>query len=188
MNVYSRHWKAPHLREQAGAMADQERIDMSQDTDPANVSLLAAYGIWKCGCWTCVDEVVSARPFPDNLSFPFIVCATCGNKRCPRAEHHDNDCTHSNAPGQPGSPRYAIHTEEERAALRAAFLDTTEGGLTVAIAGCGCDAGTPENGWHETRSEACLADERKQWARLFEGKSVAGFLHRSSLNTRPFND
>jgi len=32
-----------------------------------------------------------------------IVCPTCGNKRCPKASDHDLDCTHSNAPGQPGS-------------------------------------------------------------------------------------
>lgn len=75
-----------------------------------NENMLNAYGIEakNCGCWTCVDEVVSARPFPENLMYPFIVCATCGNKRCPRAEHHDNACSGSNAPGQVGSTRYPI--------------------------------------------------------------------------------
>jgi hypothetical protein len=33
----------------------------------------------------------------------FIVCPTCGNKRCPKATYHDNACTGSNEPGQPGS-------------------------------------------------------------------------------------
>lgn len=33
----------------------------------------------------------------------FIVCPDCGNKRCPRATHHDNPCTRSNESGQPGS-------------------------------------------------------------------------------------
>lgn len=33
----------------------------------------------------------------------FRVCPECGNKRCPKAEHHDNDCTNSNEPGQKGS-------------------------------------------------------------------------------------
>ena len=27
----------------------------------------------------------------------------CGNKRCPCTKHHDNECTGSNEPGQPGS-------------------------------------------------------------------------------------
>lgn len=35
-----------------------------------------------------------------------VVCATCGNKRCPHATHHDNTCTRSNEPGQTGS-RYS---------------------------------------------------------------------------------
>lgn len=32
-----------------------------------------------------------------------IVCAICGNKRCPHATDHRNACTNSNEPGQPGS-------------------------------------------------------------------------------------
>lgn len=32
-----------------------------------------------------------------------ILCPECGNKRCPRATHHDHACTGSNEPGQPGS-------------------------------------------------------------------------------------
>ena len=32
-----------------------------------------------------------------------IVCPTCGNKRCPRANDHLNACTNSNDTGQPGS-------------------------------------------------------------------------------------
>lgn len=31
------------------------------------------------------------------------VCSECGNKRCPHASDHENDCTHSNKPGQVGS-------------------------------------------------------------------------------------
>lgn len=33
----------------------------------------------------------------------FIVCAICGNKRCPHANDHRHACTGSNEPGQPGS-------------------------------------------------------------------------------------
>jgi hypothetical protein len=32
-----------------------------------------------------------------------VVCAACGNKRCPHAADHANPCTRSNEPGQPGS-------------------------------------------------------------------------------------
>jgi hypothetical protein len=46
-----------------------------------------------CGaCWQCVPE------------FPWMMlCTICGNKRCPHAYDHENGCTDSNAPGQPGS-------------------------------------------------------------------------------------
>ena len=38
-----------------------------------------------------------------ELPLMMIVCATCGNKRCPHATDHRNSCTASNAPGQSGS-------------------------------------------------------------------------------------
>lgn len=44
-----------------------------------------------------------AKHRPAPLARRFIVCPTCGNKRCPKATHHDNQCTGSNEPGQPGS-------------------------------------------------------------------------------------
>ena len=34
---------------------------------------------------------------------PFIVCPTCGNKRCPHATDRKYACTGSNEPGQRGS-------------------------------------------------------------------------------------
>jgi hypothetical protein len=54
-----------------------------------------------CGCWTCVSERVKASAHP--FSMPFIVCPDCGNKRCPKATHHDRACTASNDTDQPGS-------------------------------------------------------------------------------------
>ena len=62
-----------------------------------------AYNLDGCFCGRCVTEVISARPFPENLMYPMIVCETCGNKRCPRAAGHDNECSGSNEPGQVGS-------------------------------------------------------------------------------------
>ena len=51
-----------------------------------------------CQCQTC-------RPFSpmDPKSIRMILCAICGNKRCPHATDHRNACTNSNEPGQPGS-------------------------------------------------------------------------------------
>lgn len=68
--------------------------------------MLSAFGVDGCGCWECVERIISARPFPENLMYPFIVCGTCGNKRCPAAQSHVNTCSGSNASGQPGSTRY----------------------------------------------------------------------------------
>lgn len=48
-----------------------------------------------CWCQTC-------RPITmDDMRM--VLCPTCGNKRCPHANDHNNDCTDSNEPGQPGS-------------------------------------------------------------------------------------
>lgn len=91
-----------------------------------NNSMLAAYGINGCGCWECVERIVSARPFPRNLEYPFVVCETCGNKRCPHAQSHENVCTGSNAPGQPGATRYPALSDEERAAAMAEFRSGLE--------------------------------------------------------------
>jgi hypothetical protein len=53
-------------------------------------------GAGQCWCETC-------RPNVGLGGHRMIVCPDCGNKRCPRATHHDNACTGSNEPGQPGS-------------------------------------------------------------------------------------
>lgn len=44
----------------------------------------------------CLSCLGSERP-------GMTVCQTCGNKRCPKATHHDYECTGSNEPGQAGS-------------------------------------------------------------------------------------
>jgi hypothetical protein len=48
-----------------------------------------------CWCHTC-------RPVTlDDCRM--VLCPTCGNKRCPRANDHRHECTDSNEPGQAGS-------------------------------------------------------------------------------------
>lgn len=46
-------------------------------------------------CHTCLDDLTKMTRM--------IVCATCGNKRCPKANDHKNECSGSNLPGQKGS-------------------------------------------------------------------------------------
>lgn len=53
-----------------------------------------------CGeCWVCIDRSGIAP-------MGYVLCPTCGNKRCPHAADHNLECTHSNEPGQSGSARY----------------------------------------------------------------------------------
>lgn len=65
-----------------------------------NEGMLNAYGITECGCGRCVREVISKREGVHALCYPFIVCANCGNKRCPKANWHGYKCTRSNEVGQ----------------------------------------------------------------------------------------
>lgn len=44
-----------------------------------------------------------AKCNPNAAGRMMIVCATCGNKRCPHATDHRLACTDSNEPGQAGS-------------------------------------------------------------------------------------
>lgn len=52
-----------------------------------------------CPCWKCIDER-GGMSFSNNW---MVLCAICGNKRCPHAKDHRNACTNSNEPGQKGS-------------------------------------------------------------------------------------
>lgn len=62
----------------------------------------------RCQCRRCLeqrDEKVEVFEdfFLTIAATRFIVCAKCGNKRCPHATDHRLECTNSNEPGQPGS-------------------------------------------------------------------------------------
>lgn len=58
-----------------------------------------------CQCGDCFQRRRFAMRGAEPLFFDsrMILCAIRGNKRCPHATHHDNACTNSNEPGQPGS-------------------------------------------------------------------------------------
>lgn len=49
-----------------------------------------------CPCRRCLEE-------SNTDAWWMILCQKCGNKRCPHANDHRNECTQSNEPGQPGS-------------------------------------------------------------------------------------
>ncbi len=53
-------------------------------------------------CFSCLEDKKDERGFPIVMR-KMIVCPECGNKRCPKATDHRNDCTNSNEPGQLGS-------------------------------------------------------------------------------------
>ena len=56
----------------------------------------------QCVCRECLKDVKTPNGLPLSASL-MIVCVKCGNKRCPHATDHRNECTGSNEPGQPGS-------------------------------------------------------------------------------------
>jgi hypothetical protein len=62
----------------------------------------------KCGCTRCLNESGETVEMFAGMHVPIagtrmVLCATCGNKRCPHAADHRHACTDSNEPGQPGS-------------------------------------------------------------------------------------
>lgn len=70
-----------------------------------------------CECHACIEEfnlkAVSGDDFISSLplsAVKMILCPDCGNKRCPKASNHNNECTGSNEVGQVGS----IYTSQGR--------------------------------------------------------------------------
>jgi hypothetical protein len=60
----------------------------------------------ECSCERCQDERDEGRVEIGGMVLHqrgMITCETCGNKRCPKATDHRNECTGSNEPGQKGS-------------------------------------------------------------------------------------
>lgn len=65
-------------------------------------------GSHKCECHACIKEFDLGADFLPGIwvslsSTKMIICGTCGNKRCPKASNHRNECTASNNTGQVGS-------------------------------------------------------------------------------------
>lgn len=75
----------------------------------------------KCCCSACGPPWHDTTPQPDPGTIHALpwhswmaLCPTCGNKRCPSAANHHNECTGSNEPGQPGSNYPAIDPQAPR--------------------------------------------------------------------------
>lgn len=71
-------------------------------------------GLIEADCMACASAKLAQHGdfFEATRKGYFIghpsIYSKCGNKRCPCAAHHDNECTGSNEPGQPGSLYPAI--------------------------------------------------------------------------------
>lgn len=57
----------------------------------------------ECSCATCKPNVWG--------NMRMILCKKCGNKRCPHATDHRNECTNSNEVGQIGSRYQGIKND-----------------------------------------------------------------------------
>lgn len=108
----------------------------------------------ECWCESC-DTAANAG-FRSRMN----LCPICGNKRCPRATHHDQECTGSNAPGQKGSSwervRPADDLERDRADEAAAmygFFHTT----------CIHESAAALVSLHRTKRGAWKAMHKHQW-------------------------
>jgi len=67
-----------------------------------------------CGCGMCTVAKEETMSLEDGmLSRRMITCPNCGNKRCPHALNHEMRCTHSNDPGQIGTPRLLKNTDQK---------------------------------------------------------------------------
>jgi len=108
-------WTAEAIR--AASFGQINTIDYRTDaekgfTDPRTVAGLdvsfptekhMSFAPEQCECHRCIEEKgLKVGPLPLS-SVKMILCPACGNKRCPKANDHRNECSGSNEPGQPGS-------------------------------------------------------------------------------------
>lgn len=101
---------------------DQTRVDNAPELAGDPVAFLAhRYGLAHTDCWCarCESEAKERLLASGEMDLAAAICGfmhlcpECGNKRCPRAAWHGNDCTGSNEPGQPGSNYPAAPTGQE---------------------------------------------------------------------------
>lgn len=72
------------------------------DLQKLRIQMIEAVSVncWNCHKCLCGQKTDNGLPITATR---MILCAICGNKRCPHASDHTLECTGSNDPGQPGS-------------------------------------------------------------------------------------
>lgn len=83
-----------------------------------------------CPCWSCLT-VAGVQVWW------MVVCDTCGNKRCPHAMDHRNQCSGSNEPGQ--------LAEHRPAPLPVPMFEDRKRHALLNVALCGARATLPDN-------------------------------------------
>ena len=80
------------------AMLEGSKLMSDKGYQESTLEKQAEFARKRCWCHTCKPIDPSD---PDTIYMR--LCPTCGNKRCPRATNHNNECTNSNEPNQAGS-------------------------------------------------------------------------------------
>lgn len=79
------------------------------------------------GCGFCERRVLEGQPVGALLSMPFIVCVDCGDKRCPKASWHGNECAQSRS-SQQQTHSLQLPTVEDTKFLLELVLRASESG------------------------------------------------------------
>lgn len=120
----------------------------------------------KCHCAACDPSTF------DNQRM--ILCAVCGNKRCPHATDHRHPCTGSNDPGQAGSaygPSAGLTPERKawQAARNGKFKAALDAltGVTAPVVGPGLELAAQ---WHDKKA-AYWHDEAARREKKYRAKA-----------------
>lgn len=82
-------------------LADRLDIERSKLADAMGKMVLGGSEKICNNCYDCLNKSELGLMNPVNSQM--ILCEICGNKRCPHATNHNNNCTNSNAVGQEDS-------------------------------------------------------------------------------------
>jgi hypothetical protein len=105
---------APTAFAKRAGLVDETVLSFLRGARPLEPGLGRAIGFHRvvtyapCPCYGCTKARTDLEPghlmFGEPVEMQqMFLCETCGNKRCPHAADHENECTGSNEPGQAGS-------------------------------------------------------------------------------------
>jgi hypothetical protein len=105
--VHGDEWNKLGLRTALDAAMARDALNLTRAFKRADRPVKEVLDAPYCGCTKCLDasgKTVEVFGMQIPVSgMMMVLCATCGNKRCPHAADHELACTDSNEPGQPGS-------------------------------------------------------------------------------------